>query len=231
MVNNDEKGSKTMIDVLRRVSLFEQLNDQELELLLQRFTRQKVPAQTILFHEKDPGDSFIVVVKGSVKIFTKSNNGEEKILSIFKAGDSFGELSLIDNKPRSATAQTLEETQLLVLTESDFMDLLRTNFSITKAIMVELCERIRVTNQQVSDLTFLDARTRVIKNIILLANKHGKRIGNLVSINVPLNYEELSQMASVQKKDLIDVVNDLVDRQILRIYYNAYELNLAKLRA
>lgn len=220
-----------MIDLLKNVSLFAHLSEAELNLILQYFTRQNLGAQTILFREDDPGDSFVIIVKGSVKIYTASPSGEEKILSVLKKGDSFGELSVIDQKPRSATVQALEDTQLLTISNQNFMRVMSEHFSISHAIMIELCNRLRATNQQVADLTFLDARTRVIKNLIQLANDHGKRIGNLISINIPLNYEELAQMASVQKNDLVEVVNDLVDRKFLRIYYNAYELDLTNIRA
>ncbi len=171
-----------------------------------------------------------MVISGSVKIFTTSSSGEEKILSICKSGESFGELSLIDGKPRSASAQTLENCVLLTLTGQSFLDLLRTHFDITLGIMQELSSRLRDTNQQVFDLTFLDARTRVIKSLIKMANKHGLRNGTTITIKLVLNFDEISQLAGVQKVTLMQVIRDLEEKQILTISSSDFKLDLAKLR-
>jgi len=220
-----------MIELLKKVSLFEKMTDEQLEQLLSIARRQTFPANTVLFHENDPGATFYVILKGSVKIFKRSARGEEKVLTLLQAGDSFGELALIDGRPRSASAATLEPTSVLAIAEQPFHNLLRNHYEMTRKIMAELCQRLRDTNQHVHDLTFLDSRTRVIKNLILLANRHGQRSGNIITIRMPLNYDELAQMAGVQKHVLAEVLRDVEDRGILRLAPNEYTLDLSKLRS
>ncbi|REJ19014.1 MAG: Crp/Fnr family transcriptional regulator [Paenibacillaceae bacterium] len=220
-----------MIELLRKVSLFDQMTDEQLEHILSIAQRRTFPAGTVLFHENDYGAAFYVILKGSIKIFKRSAKGEEKVLTLLQSGDSFGELSLIDGRPRSASAATLEPTSVLVIAEQPFHELLRTHYDITRRIMAELCQRLRDTNQHVHDLTFLDSRTRVIKNLILLANRHGQRSGNLIAIRMPLNYDELAQMAGVQKNVLAEVIRDIEDRGILRLSPNEYTLDLSKLQS
>ncbi|MDD9269879.1 Crp/Fnr family transcriptional regulator [Paenibacillus sp. GCM10023248] len=219
-----------MLEFIKKVPLFAQLNEAQLDALTQICTRRSYKAGTVLFAEKEIGSVFYVVVSGSVKIFTTGSSGEEKILSICKSGESFGELSLIDGKPRSASAQTLEECVLLSMTAQNFLDLLRSHFDITLGIMKELGNRLRDTNQQVYDLTFLDARTRVIKSLITMANKHGIRNGNTITIKLVLNFDEISQLAGVQKVTLMQVVRDLEEKRILAISPSDFKLDLAKLR-
>lgn len=219
-----------MIDFLRKVPLFAKLNDSQLKLISSICSKKPVRSGTILFREKEPGSIFYVVFMGSVKIFTSNNAGEEKMLSLFKEGDSFGELSLIDGKPRSATAQTMEDTILIALAADSFMDLMRNNFEIALGIMQELGQRLRDTNQHVYDLTFLDARSRVIKNLIMLANKNGMRNGNTIVVRLALNYDEISQMAGVQKNVLMQVMRDLTDMQIVTLGTNDFSLHLDRLR-
>ncbi|NOU91012.1 cyclic nucleotide-binding domain-containing protein [Paenibacillus sp. LMG 31460] len=219
-----------MIDIIKKVPLFSQLNEEQLGALAQICTRRSFKRSTVLFSEKEVGSVFYMVLSGSVKIFTTSSSGEEKILSICKSGESFGELSLIDGKPRSASAQTLEDSVLLTLTGQSFLDLLRTNFDITLGIMQELSSRLRDTNQQVFDLTFLDARTRVIKSLIKMANKHGLRNGTTITIKLVLNFDEISQLAGVQKVTLMQVIRDLEEKQILTLSSSDFKLDLAKLR-
>lgn len=219
-----------MIEWLKKVSLFDNLNSEQLEQILRISNRRMIPAGSILFHEKDLGLIFYVVLAGSIKIFTKSSTGEEKVLSLISAGESFGELSLLDGRPRSASAQTLENTTVLELSSEQFMNLMQTHFDITQGILAELCRRLRQTNEHVNDLTFLDGRTRVLKNLITLANKNGKREGNLISIHMTLNYDELAQMAGVSKPVLSEVVRELEAKGVLQFGINEYKLNLLKLR-
>jgi CRP/FNR family transcriptional regulator/CRP/FNR family cyclic AMP-dependent transcriptional regulator len=214
---------------LNQVQLFSQLNDEQIQMISNVCVRKNYKGGTVIFQQNEPGNTFYIVFSGSVKIFT-SYNGEEKVLSMFKSGDSFGELSLIDGKPRSASSQTLEDTSLITLSAQNFLEILRTNFEINLCIMRELCQRLRDTNQHVNDLTFLDARTRIIKNLIMLANKHGAREGNFIKIRVALNYDELSQMSNVQKPILMQVLRDLQEKQILVPTATDLRLDLTKLR-
>lgn len=219
-----------MIEWLKKVSLFDNLNDEQLEHILRIATRRTITPGTILFNEKEMGMTFYIILAGSIKLFTKSNNGEEKVLSLVNSGESFGELSLLDGRPRSASAQTLETTTLLELSSEQFMALMQSHFDITRGILAELCRRLRQTNEHVNDLTFLDGRTRVLKNLITLANKNGKREGNIISIHMALNYDELAQMAGVTKPVLSEVIRELEQRGVLQFGINEYKLNLLKLR-
>ncbi|NOU96009.1 cyclic nucleotide-binding domain-containing protein [Paenibacillus sp. LMG 31456] len=219
-----------MIDFLSKVPLFSNLNNDQLTSISNICSKKSFRSGTILFHEKELGSVFYIVFNGSVKIYTKATTGEEKILSLFKSGDSFGELSLIDGKPRSASAQTLEDSVLIALDAKHFLELLKNNFDISLCIMRELCNRLRDTNQHVYDLTFLDARTRVIKSLIKLANKNGIRNGTIITIKMMLNYDEVSQMAGVQKPILMQVIRDFQEKEILMFDGPAMKLDLAKLR-
>lgn len=219
-----------MIDFLSKIPKFYQLNHEQLILLASICERKAFPAQTVLFRENDPGDTIYLVYSGSVKVYT-SHEGGEKILSVFQAGDSFGELALIDGKPRSASAQTLEDSQLVCIRAHDFFELLRNHFDICLWLMKELSGRLRETNQHVHDLTFLDARSRVIKSLIRLANKHGTRSGTTITIKTALNYDELCQMSGCRKTILMEVMRDLQYRGIILNIHNGFQLELSRLRS
>lgn len=219
-----------MIDFLSNVPLFSMLNEDQLNKVANICHKRTIRAGTILFREKEPGNTFYIVFSGSAKIFTTGSTGEEKILSVFQAGESFGELSLLDGKPRSASAQTLEDSVMITLVGNHFLELLKDHFDITLGIMQELCNRLRDTNQQVHDLTFLDARSRVMKSLIKLANKNGSRNGNIITIKMMLNYDEISQMAGVLKPILMQVMRDLQDRNVLVVSPSEMSLDLSKLR-
>jgi len=219
-----------MLAMLKNVSLFQNLTNDQLSFIGQYCSRAFIKAGTVLFREKEVGNDFFIVVSGSVKIYTATGSGEEKILSVFHNGDSFGELALIDGKPRSATAQTVEDSDLLVLSKQNFLGILSAKFDITLSIMQELCQRLRDTNQHVHDLTFLDSRTRVLKQLIQMANRNGVRNGTQISLRVVLNMDELAQVAGVQKDDLMLVILELQQKGILQVSDNGFTIDLSKLR-
>lgn len=220
-----------MIDLLKNVSLFAYLNESQLELISRYCVRKTVEAGQVLFREKEIGTEFYILINGSVKIYTSGKQGDEKILAVMQSGDSFGELALIDGKPRSASAATVEKSVLLSLSKQDFLGVLAANFDITLNIMQELCQRLRVTNEHVRDLTFLDARTRVLKHLIQMANRNGIRHGSQITLRVMLNYDELAQYAGVQRHDIMQVIRELEAKGILFVSHDAFTINLANLRA
>ena len=220
-----------MINLLKNVSLFKNLNEEQLTIIAQYCTKTTAKAGTILCLEKEVGNEFYMLMSGSVKIYTKGASGEEKILSILRPGESFGELALIDGKPRSASAQTLENCVLAVLSKQNFLGILAAKFDITLMIMQELCQRLRDTNQHVHDLTFLDSRTRVLKQLIQMTGRHGVRSGTKITLRVVLNYDELSLMAGVQKEVLMQVLRELQQKGILHISNDEFTLDLSKIRS
>lgn len=218
-----------MLQLLQKVSLFSSLSTEHLEVIAQCCTRKSFRSGHVLFREKDNGAEFYIILSGSVKIYT-SNGGEDKILSVFKSGDSFGELSLLDGKPRSASAAILEDSVLFALDKTSFLDVLRANFDIAIIIMQELCQRLRDTNQHVHDLTFLDSRTRILKHLIQMANKHGIRQGTTISLRIVFNYDEIARMAGVQKDTLMQVLRELQMKTILYVTDEGFTIDLSKLR-
>ncbi|MFK7692406.1 Crp/Fnr family transcriptional regulator [Paenibacillus sp. HJGM_3] len=218
-----------MIESLRVIPLFSNLDDFQLQSIANKCTTRTYKAGTILFRENEPGTVFYLVVSGAVKIYTSNRQGEDKIMSILTAGDSFGELALLDGKPRSATAQAIEETTVISLALRSFQSLLKNHFDINLNILKQLSSRLRETNQQVHDLTYMDAKQRVVKNLVKLANDHGNRIGtSLVRIQINLNYDELSQLAGVSKPLVFQVLNELQTKRILTVSGNKFLLDLTQ---
>jgi CRP/FNR family transcriptional regulator, cyclic AMP receptor protein len=100
--------------------IFTDLPREKLAEVYKVVQKDVLPAHQVIFRQGDPGDRFYVITSGSVRIFRKSEDGIETDLSRLGPGDSFGEMALLTQKPRSANAQTLEETQLLVLAKDQF---------------------------------------------------------------------------------------------------------------
>jgi hypothetical protein len=142
---NLEKGTipiarslPTLRDMLRRVSYFEHCTDFELRQLIEDGFRQMVPEGTIIFHEDEPGDSFYIVLAGSVEIF--SERAGVHIANRF-VGDFFGEMSLLMGMPRIASVRAIEDSVLFVVTHDNLQGLLHNHQELADAISQELVKR------------------------------------------------------------------------------------------
>lgn len=218
-----------MIDLLQGTSLFSGLHGSQLQSIADKCSTRTFKAGTILFRENEIGTTFYLVVSGAIKIYTTNKHGEDKIMTILTNGDSFGELALLDGKPRSATAQAIEDTKVVSLAAKPFQQLLKEHFDINLSVLKQLSARLRETNQQVQDLTYMDARQRVVKTLTKLANDYGSRTGTVVRIQLKLNYNELSQWAGVPKTLVFEVLHELQSKRILTVTGDMFLLDLKQL--
>lgn len=113
-----------VIEMLRRVDLFRGLPDDELSGVSEVVRGVTAQDGEVLFEEGEPGDCFYLVSKGAVEISKSTPRGGTDKLAVRRAGEAFGEMALLNDAPRSATAKTLEETELLTLSREDFERLL-----------------------------------------------------------------------------------------------------------
>jgi len=125
----------------------------------------------VVFSAGDPGDALIMVVSGRVKVMVRSADGGELTLTIIQAGGVFGELSVADGGPRSADAETLEESELLIIPRAVIQDICSRVPSVAQALTASLAATLRRLTEATSDLVFLDLPRRVAK--VLLSQPRG----------------------------------------------------------
>lgn len=193
---------------LARVPLFERLSHAELDKLEALTTRKKFPSGTAVFFQDDPSDSVYVVLSGSAKVFRTAEDGRDRILMILRPGDAFGELAMIEGLPRSATVQTLEDTQMLSLTRRDFEDFARSYPEVLWKLLQSMCEHVRRINEDVLDLSFKGVPYRVLRLLSQLVSRHGESGPDGWRIRMPLSVRELSSMVGSNT----ETVGRLLDR-------------------
>ena len=128
--------------------------------LLRRFARD-FPRGTVLFREGDAGSEMFVVQRGQVSISARVG-AVEKVLSTMGQGEFFGEMSILNRAPRSATAVCVEDCQLLVVDARTFEAMVRANSEIAVRMIQKLAERLAEADRQIENLLLRDARARVV---------------------------------------------------------------------
>jgi uncharacterized membrane protein len=148
--------------LLAQIPLFEGLSPEDCDALGARLTERKFTPGELVFQRGDGGSSMYVVLSGAARIFLPGDTAEERVVvKEARAGEYFGELSLFDDKPRSASVDVAMDTVLLELTREVFVDHLQKSPAAAMAILSEMAERLRETNALLSQR----AAKHVVKEI------------------------------------------------------------------
>jgi CRP-like cAMP-binding protein len=153
-----------------------------------------------IFDKGDDGDRLLGVLAGQVRIYVISSEGRELIMNVIMPGELFGEISLIDGKPRSASAVAIGDTDLLHIRRADLQSLLQKNSELCFKFMSVLCERVRWTSGLLEDASLLDLPARLAKRLLNLAKGVGEKEGEAVRINVKLSQTDLGNMLGVTRE-------------------------------
>ncbi len=154
---------------LSRVPLFRGLDDADLTYFSHCIHARTLPAGALVFVEGDAGDALYLVADGAVKVFVDTEAGREVLLSLERAGSYFGELSMIDGRPRSASVMTVERTRLLVITRAAFSRCLARRPDVAYRVIAAMANRVRHLTDSVCDLATADVRRRAVNALLRLA--------------------------------------------------------------
>ena len=135
------------IEALRSVPLFASLGDEDARTLRGLLKVRRLPRGALLFRQGDAGDAMFLIEAGRIQIYITDEAGEEVTLAELARGDFFGEMSLVEGKPRTATARAVEDARLAALSREDFTGFVRHNTDVALAMVSAISERLRRTDE------------------------------------------------------------------------------------
>ena len=203
--------------VIRKAPIFMGLDTSAADALRASMNLVKLRKGQSLFKEGDDGDHLFVVSSGKVKLGTKSVDGRENLLMILGPGDMFGELSLFDSGPRTATATAVTDSKLLALGQDKVIPWVKEHPEVSLQLLARLASRLRRTNEVVGDLVFSDVPGRVAKALIDLGVKFGDKRTEGLFVNHDLTQEELAQLVGASRETVNKALADFAQRGWLRL--------------
>lgn len=199
-------------DVLKRVPLFSDLSEAELARFADVTREREYPKNSVILFEDDPGDALYIVSTGQVKVVLIGEDGREVILSVLGDGDFFGEMSLIDDEPRSAHVIAMKDSQLLVLRRDDFQARLEEQPKIALKLLRVLVQRLRRADEKIGGLVLLDVNGRVAQLLLDLAEESGGP-----RITRRLTHHTIAQMIGSSRETVSRAMRELVERGAIEV--------------
>jgi CRP/FNR family transcriptional regulator, cyclic AMP receptor protein len=205
--------------VLARTELFGGIDEVTQRRIAGHVAERVVDRGQCVFVQDEPGDRMYVLAEGVVKLFVSSRNGGMVELVRHRPPSTFGEVALLDGGPRSASAEAVERSTLLVVTRAELVALLRAEDQVAEALLRTLGTIVRRTTRQVSDLAFLDLQGRVARQLLVLAGD-----GNGSARTRQVTQAELASMVNGARQTVNQALRSLESRGYIRADGRRFEI-------
>jgi len=206
-----------MRTMLKTHPIFCGLKEDDIRQVEASLVRRNYSGGQTLFHMGDEGGNMYIIHRGRVKVTIPSSRGEEVILTILGPGEIIGELSFIDGKPRSATVQTIEDTEVYTLRRKDFLNLMRDRFEVVQHVLEILAQRLRSTDAQLAECHFLDVTSRLAKKIWDMGRHFGVEETDGIRIVVRVTQKDLAAMVGATRESINRQLKRLRDRGLIEM--------------
>lgn len=187
------------VQALQAVPFFTNLQDDHTQELANRLVPRRFGAGQVIFHLGDPGGLLYIISRGKVKISHTTPEGQDIVLAILGPGDFFGEMALLDDSPRSATAVALEPAETWTLHRDEFISYLVQQPEFSLHVLKTLARHIRRLNMQLADIFFLDLPGRLARVLLNLADQYGRKMLDGTMIDLSLTQTDLAEMTGATR--------------------------------
>lgn len=204
--------------LLRQIPLFADLSQSTLAALAGSMERRTYRKGQVILRQGEPGESLFVIVSGQVRIYTLSLDGHELSMCICCKGDFFGEMALLTDHPRSASAAAMRRTEALVLHRQAFHNQLMSNPQAAVRIIETLSQRLRRTTESIEELVSLNVNQRIARKLLELVKLYGvEQKDGRILIDLDLSQEAIASLVGTTRESANRALSALRDQGIVQI--------------
>jgi CRP/FNR family transcriptional regulator/CRP/FNR family cyclic AMP-dependent transcriptional regulator len=203
--------------LLQQIPLFAGMPGEDLGSLVGSLNRRTFDKGQIILHQGEPGDSLYIVVSGRVRIYTLSPEGHELCVNICDEGDFFGEMAILSGEPRSACAEAMQTTKVLVLHRQTFRDYLLAHPRAAIHTVETLSRRLRRTTENAESLVSLNVTQRIARQLLELIERYGLAQPDGVLIDLDLSQEAIATMVGTTRESANRALSAMRDQGILEV--------------
>lgn len=203
---------------MQEINFFHGMTEEEIQRILKKSKNERFFSRgATIFREGEETDGIYIITEGLIKVYKMSADGREKTLAILTPGDILGEMALFDYSLRSATAEALQASSVIIIPRLDFEHLLEEMPALAIRVIKVLAERLRQADEEIKNLLFLSARSRVILNLIQIAEQHIQGQMDGVPIPFRLTHAEIANLVGVSRETVTRAISELQDEGLIRI--------------
>lgn len=204
----DDSTRSIYIEKLKDVSLLKALDPASFAAVVEESEVRKFKRGQYVFQSEQPADEFYVILSGSIKIFKNTVDGREQILYVYRRGDFVGGLNLLMADNYFYMAQTLEDSEILVINQTSFDRYMYNNAAVLRVILQHSFYRIRYAEDLISRLGKNTASLKVAALLLRLKDDSGVKTADGSLIRLNMNREELGSYAGLTRESMTRTLND-----------------------
>ncbi|MBI4424218.1 MAG: Crp/Fnr family transcriptional regulator [Elusimicrobia bacterium] len=219
------------LSLLRRSPLLRALPPTALRRVLRIARWQDFSMGADVFSKTDLASHMFIVAQGRIKIFTASGGKKRKTFAYLGPGKFFGEMALLDGRERSASAQAVEESRLLLIPKRDFLAMLARDRGLSLHLLRTLSDRLRQANEEIEGLMFRNVLGRVSKTLVTLASQSGRRFRGGMLVGAKYTHQELADLVGTTREPLSRALAALRRAELVEMRHGQFFLrNPRKMR-
>lgn len=209
---------------LKLAQLFCDLSDEELESISGRITLRSFQKGEVILYEEDANKYMYSVLAGEVKVFYTTDEGKESIVAFHGPGESFGEVSLIDQQTIPATVAAQENSVVIIIGREDFFDIVHSQPKVMNRLLLLLVGRLRYSWNQVRMLHFKDASFRIRTSIKVLCAERGETVSEGILLKLRLTHQNIADMTGLTRETATRVIDKLKKSGLITVDENRHML-------
>jgi CRP/FNR family transcriptional regulator, cyclic AMP receptor protein len=201
--------------LVAQAAIFRGISQAALEDILRRMQVRTRPSGSILIAQDEPGDAMFILVQGRVKVALFGESGRELTLSELKPGDFFGEMALIDSRPRSANVVAVDDATVLALTRDAFVAHLKAHPQTAINMLGELTRRLRRADETIANLALHDVESRLTRTLERLAREDGEQTEAGLLLKRRPTQQDLANMVGSCRETISRTFTSMIKRGLL----------------
>jgi CRP-like cAMP-binding protein len=191
--------SSSKLAIVRKHPIFCDLDPDAFDQLCRYAKHTTLKRGATIFSKGDPGNSLVAVISGTVKISVSSAGGRSAILNLIGAGETFGEIAVLDGQDRTADATANTDCELFVIDRREFLPFVRSHPALAMKFIELLCTRIRWTSDQVEQVILQNLPGRLASALIRLTEKHKLTPQGR---SIAITQQEISEMVGMTRESI-----------------------------
>lgn len=204
------------------ILLFDGLTPEQLSTMEKLLHQQTLPARANLMNAGQRGEAIYVILTGALKIHVAQTDGTDVIIAVLGAGDVVGEMSLLDDKRRCASVETIAETELLWLDRADFRECLRAIPTLTYNLTRILADRLRRADEQIQALTTLDVECRFARQLLAFTRRFGRATPNGdILISIPFTQSDMASLVGASREHVNKIMVSYKERKYISVDHHS----------